>query len=128
MCVSRLATALSRRLSPSSSSRAQRQRRQHSAHAATTSGRDESDSAAPGSVGTSEDADDRRGRHPPPLRTYYADWAEVILPDKHRFPMEKYRATRLALEADRSLAGKLELVPSPVRVSKKGGGAVGNTF
>ena len=24
---------------------------------------------------------------PPPLRTYYADWAEVMLPDGHRFPM-----------------------------------------
>jgi hypothetical protein len=28
---------------------------------------------------------------PPPLRTYYADWAEVMLPDGHRFPMEKYQ-------------------------------------
>ena len=52
---------------------------------------------------------------PPPLRTYYADWAEVILPDGHRFPMEKYSATRLVLEADPSLRGKMELLPSPVR-------------
>ena len=50
----------------------------------------------------------------PPLRTYHADWAEVILPDGHRFPMEKYRATRLALEADGSLRGKMEILPSPL--------------
>ena len=50
----------------------------------------------------------------PPLRTYHADWAEVILPDGHRFPMEKYRATRLALEADGSLRGKMEIFPSPL--------------
>ena len=51
---------------------------------------------------------------PPPLRTYYADWAEVMLPDGHRFPMEKYQATRLVLEEDKSLTDIMELVPSPV--------------
>ena len=51
---------------------------------------------------------------PPPLRTYYADWAEVMLPDGHRFPMEKYQATRMVLEEDKSLTDIMELVPSPV--------------
>ena len=50
---------------------------------------------------------------PPPLRTYYADWAEVMLPDGHRFPMEKYQATRMVLEEDKSLTDIMELVPSP---------------
>jgi acetoin utilization deacetylase AcuC-like enzyme len=49
----------------------------------------------------------------PPLRLYYSDWAKVNLPDKHRFPMDKYRATRLLLEADLSLRGRVEMVRSP---------------
>ena len=49
----------------------------------------------------------------PPLRLYFSDWAKVNLPDKHRFPMDKYRATRLALEADMSLRGRVEMVRSP---------------
>ena len=49
----------------------------------------------------------------PPLRLYFSDWAEVRLPDKHRFPMDKYRATRLALEADMSLRGRVEILRSP---------------
>ena len=53
----------------------------------------------------------------PPLYTpvvcYYADWAEVPLPPGHRFPMHKYLTTRLKLEGDPSLAGRLDLRPSP---------------
>ena len=49
----------------------------------------------------------------PPLRLYYSDWAKVNLHDKHRFPMDKYRATRLLLEADLSLRGRVEMVRSP---------------
>ena len=49
----------------------------------------------------------------PPLRCYYSDWAVVTLPDKHRFPMDKYRATRLVLENDQSLAGRVEFLRSP---------------
>ena len=48
-----------------------------------------------------------------PLRVYHADWAEVKLPEGHRFPMDKYKATRLALESDASLAGKMEIFASP---------------
>ena len=59
--------------------------------------------------------EETRVARPPPLRTYYADWAEVILPEGHRFPMEKYQATRLMLEQDKSLSDIMELVPSPVR-------------
>ena len=46
--------------------------------------------------------------------TLYADWAEVPLPPGHRFPMHKYRETRLILEGDASLAGRIELRPSPL--------------
>ena len=60
-------------------------------------------------------SEETRVARPPPLRTYYADWAEVILPEGHRFPMEKYQATRLVLEQDKSLSDIMELVPSPVR-------------
>ena len=60
-------------------------------------------------------SEETRVARPPPLRTYYADWAEVILPEGHRFPMEKYQATRLMLEQDKSLSDIMELVPSPVR-------------
>ena len=48
-----------------------------------------------------------------PLRVYHADWVEVKLPEGHRFPMDKYKATRLALESDASLAGKMEIFASP---------------
>jgi hypothetical protein len=33
-----------------------------------------------------------------PVPIFYADWAEVVLPEGHRFPMDKYRACRKALE------------------------------
>ena len=95
----------------------QHQRRLHSA-AATAGGAEGAAPAAAAAapavtrVPTSASA---TSATPPPMRTYFADWAEVILPDGHRFPMEKYKATRLKLEADRSLAGKMELLPSPVR-------------
>ena len=48
-----------------------------------------------------------------PVVCYYADWAEVPLPPGHRFPMHKYLTTRLKLEGDPSLAGRLDLRPSP---------------
>ena len=50
---------------------------------------------------------------PPPLTVYYADWARVILPDGHRFPMDKYAETRRTLSEDASLRGKIDLKPSP---------------
>jgi hypothetical protein len=34
----------------------------------------------------------------PPVPLFYSDWAEVVLPGNHRFPMDKYRATRMSLE------------------------------
>lgn len=54
-----------------------------------------------------------RATPPPPLTVYYADWARVILPDGHRFPMDKYAETRRALREDASLRGKIDLKPSP---------------
>ncbi len=53
-------------------------------------------------------------QRPPPVTCFYADWAEVPLPEGHRFPMHKYRAVRLLLEGDASLAGRLSLQPSPL--------------
>lgn len=55
---------------------------------------------------------------PPPVNpgslvVYYADHAVVPLPDKHRFPMLKYAATRQALASDPSLTHCLELRPGP---------------
>ncbi len=49
-----------------------------------------------------------------PVPCFYADWAEVPLPEGHRFPMHKYRTTRVQLEEDASLCGKLDLRPSPL--------------
>jgi acetoin utilization deacetylase AcuC-like enzyme len=34
----------------------------------------------------------------PPVPLFYSDWAEVVLPGNHRFPMDKYRATRRLIE------------------------------
>jgi len=51
---------------------------------------------------------------PPPVPCFWADWAEVPLPEGHRFPMDKYRTVRLQLENDPSLTGRLQLVPSPL--------------
>lgn len=45
---------------------------------------------------------------------FYADWAEVILPNGHRFPMDKYRATRELLQGDSSLTGMVEFIRSPL--------------
>ncbi|KAK3277213.1 hypothetical protein CYMTET_14771 [Cymbomonas tetramitiformis] len=50
----------------------------------------------------------------PPMPIFYADWAEVILPNGHRFPMDKYRATRELLQDDRSLTGMVEFIRSPL--------------
>jgi acetoin utilization deacetylase AcuC-like enzyme len=49
-----------------------------------------------------------------PVPCFYADWAEVPLPEGHRFPMHKYRTTREQLEEDASLRGRLDLRPSPL--------------
>jgi acetoin utilization deacetylase AcuC-like enzyme len=49
-----------------------------------------------------------------PVVCFYADWAEVPLPPGHRFPMHKYLTTRLKLEDDPLLAGRLDLRPSPL--------------
>ena len=51
---------------------------------------------------------------PPPVPCFWADWAEVPLPEGHRFPMDKYRTVRLQLESDPALAGRLELQRSPL--------------
>ena len=50
----------------------------------------------------------------PPVTCFYADWAEVPLPEGHRFPMHKYAETRLLLEQEASLSGRLNLRPSPL--------------
>lgn len=43
------------------------------------------------------------------LLAFHSDNHEVPLDEKHRFPMTKYRLTRLALEADTSVQGLLEI-------------------
>ncbi|KAI5067513.1 hypothetical protein GOP47_0018041 [Adiantum capillus-veneris] len=47
------------------------------------------------------------------LVAFYADNNVVSLPDGHRFPMDKYRATRLMLEDDASLVNLLTTHVSP---------------
>ncbi|MCO5554099.1 hypothetical protein L7F22_007625 [Adiantum nelumboides] len=47
------------------------------------------------------------------LAAFYADNNVVSLPDGHRFPMDKYRATRLMLEDDTSLVDLLTTHVSP---------------
>jgi hypothetical protein len=93
------------------------QPRQQSTYAATTSGRSTRVGTRDGSALRDRNGIAVSALENPALRTYYADWAEVQLPDKHRFPMEKYKATRLALQGDLSLAGKMEFLPSPVSAS-----------
>ncbi|KAL2633513.1 hypothetical protein R1flu_004992 [Riccia fluitans] len=44
---------------------------------------------------------------------FYSDHHVVPLPDGHRFPMDKYRATRKLLEEDAALRGILVTYPSP---------------
>lgn len=46
--------------------------------------------------------------HPGALLAFHSDKHEVPLDEKHRFPMSKYRLTRLALEADPSIRGLIE--------------------
>lgn len=55
----------------------------------------------------------RPARAPKPLTIYYADWAVVDLPPGHRFPMDKYAATREALAKDASLRGRINVVKAP---------------
>lgn len=50
---------------------------------------------------------------PQRLHCWYADHQEVILPDGHRFPMDKYRATRLRLQAEAHMTQLAEFHPSP---------------
>ena len=47
----------------------------------------------------------------PPLRVHYCDHFEVVLPPKHRFPMQKYALLRARLLAD-GLVGEDDLVPA----------------
>lgn len=47
------------------------------------------------------------------LLLYYADHKAVQLPDKHRFPMDKYQQTRINLQNDPSLQQCLTLLPAP---------------
>lgn len=49
---------------------------------------------------------------------FWADWAEVPLPEGHRFPMDKYRTVRLQLEGDPSLEGRLQLLRSPLAAAE----------
>lgn len=51
--------------------------------------------------------------NPGSLVVFYADHWVVPLPEKHRFPMLKYSATRNALANDPSLSHCLELRPGP---------------
>lgn len=48
------------------------------------------------------------------LLAFYSDHEEVQLPEGHRFPMDKYRKTRLMLESDASLSEIVTLRPSPL--------------
>lgn len=50
---------------------------------------------------------------PGKLHCWYADHQEVILPDGHRFPMHKYRATRELLQSESQMADIAEFYPSP---------------
>ncbi len=47
--------------------------------------------------------------HPGALLAFHSDKHEVPLDEQHRFPMSKYRLTRLALEADPSINGLIEI-------------------
>lgn len=47
------------------------------------------------------------------LLAYYSNNHVVPLPDKHRFPMDKYSRTHANLEFDASLADKIDLQPAP---------------
>ncbi|CAI7780791.1 unnamed protein product, partial [Closterium sp. NIES-54] len=48
------------------------------------------------------------------LLAFYADHHVVPLPDGHRFPMDKYRTTRLLLQSDASLDRILAVHPAPL--------------
>lgn len=50
---------------------------------------------------------------PERLLAFYSDHNVVDLGDKHRFPMAKYLATRMALANDASLVDKIELLEAP---------------
>eukprot|EP00850_Spirogloea_muscicola_P002086 SM000008S22175 [mRNA] locus=s8:259330:261466:+ [translate_table: standard] len=63
--------------------------------------------------GSSREAALRGGRGRGVL-AFYADHFVVPLPEGHRFPMDKYRATRTMLENDASLHGSLIVRPAPL--------------
>lgn len=46
---------------------------------------------------------------PGALLAFHSDKHEVPLDEKHRFPMSKYRLTRVALESDTSTKGLIEI-------------------
>jgi len=48
------------------------------------------------------------------LKIFQSDWAHEQLPDKHRFPMEKYRLVREELLQDASLRGKIAFQRAPL--------------
>jgi acetoin utilization deacetylase AcuC-like enzyme len=48
------------------------------------------------------------------LLGFYSDNQVVTLPQGHRFPMDKYRATRLLLEGDLQLRSILTTQPAPL--------------
>eukprot|EP00892_Ulva_mutabilis_P010503 jgi/Ulvmu1/7825/UM004_0054.1 len=50
---------------------------------------------------------------PGKLHCWYADHQEVVLPEGHRFPMHKYRATRQLLQKEAQMSGMAEFHPSP---------------
>jgi predicted metal-dependent hydrolase len=50
---------------------------------------------------------------PGKLHCWYADHQEVILPDGHRFPMDKYRATRQLLQSEAQTRAISAFYPSP---------------
>ncbi|CAM6117926.1 unnamed protein product [Calypogeia fissa] len=52
-------------------------------------------------------------KHCAGLLAFYADHHVVPLPPDHRFPMTKYRATRMLLEEDASLLNILVTLPGP---------------
>ncbi|CAI5473026.1 unnamed protein product [Closterium sp. Yama58-4] len=65
------------------------------------------------SAGSTREAAEAAGRGKG-LLAFYADHHVVPLPDGHRFPMDKYRTTRLLLQSDASLVRILAVHPAPL--------------
>eukprot|EP00898_Chlorokybus_atmophyticus_P006382 jgi/Chlat1/6745/Chrsp50S06443 len=47
------------------------------------------------------------------MKAYYSDHHRVTLPDNHRFPMDKYAATRALLASDPTLTPLMEFIEAP---------------